>query len=281
MQPLTIDEMKSIELDLASEIDRVCRKLGIVYYLGYGTLLGAVRHGGFIPWDDDMDLIMMREDYERFLRAYPAHASRDTYKLVTYRDGSSPAAFAKLTDASTYVEERYSREEYGSGVWVDIFPYDAVDPCDSALFSQVKSLMRTRYLIVTDPSTGASALVRAAKRIVCPFLRSLDPCSYARRIDEAAIESNQRRRAADVRFGATSEEFVADIVAEGDPTRCYPRRLFEPIELPFEDRTFFAPAGYEEILDIAYGDWRTLPPESEREPHTCRAYRLDEAPSGE
>lgn len=275
MQPLTIDEMKLIELDIASEIDRVCRKLGITYYLAYGTLLGAVRHGGFIPWDDDMDLIMMRDDYERFLREYAANASTPSYKLVSYRDGSSPAAFAKVVDTTTYVEERYSRECYGSGVWVDIFPYDAVDPQDHAMFSKVKRLMAMRYLIVTDPSTGSSAPVLLAKRIVCPLLRALDPCAYARRIDEVAMASN--RACAPARQSSADTGFVADIVAEGSPERCYPRHLFSPVELSFEGRTFLAPAGFEELLDIAYGDWRTLPPESEREPHTCRAYRLDDA----
>ena len=64
MEPLTVDDVKLIELEIMDEIDRVCNEHGVQYFLGYGTLLGAVRHGGFIPWDDDMDIVMMRDQYE-------------------------------------------------------------------------------------------------------------------------------------------------------------------------------------------------------------------------
>lgn len=271
MRPLTIDEMKSIELEIALEIDRVCRKAGITYFLGYGSLLGAMRHGGFIPWDDDMDLVMMRDDYERFLAIYDEIASTDRFRLVSYRDRTAPNAFAKLVDVTTKVEERYAEAEFGSGVWVDIFPYDEVDPADDRVFKQASRLAAARYLIVTDPKTGATPAIRMAKRLVCPLLKRLDPMAYARKLDELARSAGQLMSERPL---SDDERMVADVVAEGDPARRYPRHLFEPVEAEFEGHRFFVPKGYDDILTIAYGDWRCPPPVDQRETHACRAWRL-------
>ena len=81
MERLTIDDMKEIQLELMDELDRVCREQGITYFLAYGSLLGAVRHGGFIPWDDDMDVVMLRADYERLIAGFDEWKSSDRFSL--------------------------------------------------------------------------------------------------------------------------------------------------------------------------------------------------------
>ncbi|MCB5604020.1 LicD family protein, partial [Bifidobacterium breve] len=101
MERLTIDDMKEIQLELMDELDRVCREQGITYFLAYGSLLGAVRHGGFIPWDDDMDVVMLRADYERLIAGFDEWKSSDRFSLVWYRDGKSIYSFVKLVDTTT------------------------------------------------------------------------------------------------------------------------------------------------------------------------------------
>ena len=96
MERLTIDDMKEIQLELMDELDRVCREQGITYFLAYGSLLGAVRHGGFIPWDDDMDVVMLRADYERLIAGFDEWKSSDRFSLAWYRDGKSIYSFVKL-----------------------------------------------------------------------------------------------------------------------------------------------------------------------------------------
>ena len=95
LEKLSLEEMRQIELDIARDIDRVCRENDIEYVLGYGSCLGAIRHGGFIPWDDDMDIVMLRPDYERFLTVFNECRRDDRFKLVSYRDKSAPCAVAK------------------------------------------------------------------------------------------------------------------------------------------------------------------------------------------
>ena len=89
MHPIELDELKSIELDILLAFHDYCEQKGLSYMLYYGTLLGAVRHQGFIPWDDDIDVVMPRDDYEAFFRSFPCDSSFETIKLISYRDRSS------------------------------------------------------------------------------------------------------------------------------------------------------------------------------------------------
>lgn len=118
MEPLTVDDVKLIELEIMDEIDRVCNEHGVQYFLGYGTLLGAVRHGGFIPWDDDMDIVMMRDQYELLMSHFNEWRTTDRFKLVSYRDGSSIYQFAKIVDTTTVFYEKFVGKDASYGVWV-------------------------------------------------------------------------------------------------------------------------------------------------------------------
>ena len=124
-----IKELRGIQLDLLEEIHRFCQEHHIVYYLSSGTLLGAVRHGGYIPWDDDIDLYMPRESYERFVKEYTDTEGRFTL-MEPRRSNHYFYTFAKLTDSRTMmVEDSYT--SYPIGVYVDIFPLDYCAPTDT------------------------------------------------------------------------------------------------------------------------------------------------------
>ncbi len=261
---ISVDEMKRIELDIMDEIDRVCRSHGLTYYLGYGSCLGAMRHGGFIPWDDDIDILMMREDYEEFYRLFPTERSSDRFRLISYRDETSPHAFFKIEDATTQVEERYMKPEFGSGIWVDIFPLDAAGDDPSALHKKVSRNQSLRYLAVTKPSVGSSWVIRWAKKLACPIASKLGPYRFARKIDELTAAASR----------AGDAPYVADYIGGYDADDVFPRTLFEPLEVSFEDRRYIVPKGYDEYLTIVYGDWRTPPPEGQRECHILEAHHL-------
>ncbi len=264
MEKITVDEMKQIELEIMDEFDRICRQEGIDYFIGYGTLLGAVRHGGFIPWDDDMDVLMLRGDYERFVSGFDRWRKGERFDLVNYRDEHSIYPFTKMVDVTTVVYENFVAKDIASGVWIDIFPLDDVDPADNAVFKRHARLELTRNFIVADPSVGSSLPIKLAKRIVCPFASKLDPAVYAAKVDENAKNA----------FGEGSSEVVADVVGEGKPRLRFPKTLFKPMEMQFEGRSYLAPEGFEQFLEIQYGDWKTPPAETDREIHVFEAYRL-------
>lgn len=263
MEPLTVDDVKLIELEIMDEIDRVCNEHGVQYFLGYGTLLGAVRHGGFIPWDDDMDIVMMRDQYELLMSHFNEWRTTDRFKLVSYRDGSSIYQFAKIVDTTTVFYEKFVGKDAATGVWVDVIPPENYDPSKTALLKKHAIWSLWRSFAVADPTVGSSAIVRLAKRLVCPIAKRSDPYKLARKLDDLAREMN-----------LPDAERVINFVINGIIDKTYPKSLFEPVRIKFEGREYMAPAGAEEILAIEYGEWRIPPDEADRAIHMLEAYRL-------
>ena len=123
--PDTLQHMKEVELKILIAVDEVCKKLNIDYALDGGTLLGAARHSGFIPWDDDIDLLMPREDYERFIATAQEYLPKE-YKIRTFLNTPEyPYLFIKVDDTRTLlVEENLRHLNSGVGIFIDIFPID-------------------------------------------------------------------------------------------------------------------------------------------------------------
>ena len=115
------------QLDMAKELKRICEKYHINYFLDCGSLLGAVRHQGFIPWDDDMDFGMMREDYDRFLEIAPKELPANLFLQTAETDSGYGYAFAKIRkNDSLYLERVSENSKENHGIFIDIFPYDSL-----------------------------------------------------------------------------------------------------------------------------------------------------------
>ena len=122
------DELKELQMKILDHIDDFCTKYQIRYSLSSGTLLGAVRHGGYIPWDDDIDIMMLREDYEKFTNCYKNESSVEYYQLLDHHVKSDYSClFMKIHDTRTLVNEDWQLPELG--IYVDIFPIDKI-PCN-------------------------------------------------------------------------------------------------------------------------------------------------------
>lgn len=123
--PLTLEEKHEILFDIMKDVDSFCRDNNIRYSISDGTMLGAIRHGGFIPWDDDIDICMLREDFDRFAETYKS----DRYHLLYKTDNGTEffnAGFMKVNDPTTYWEGPEKKLIYEHGVAIDIFPFDGV-----------------------------------------------------------------------------------------------------------------------------------------------------------
>ena len=158
--------------------------------------------------------------------------------------------------------ENFVGKKRATGVWVDVFPLENFDSYKRSLLKKRDRVGLIRSFAVADPSFGSNALVKVAKRIVCPFAARKNPYELARRLDDIALEMNESQDA----------DCVIDVLGYGAAP--HSKKLFEPVRMKFEDRQYWAPRGYEDYLTAEYGDWRTPPAENNRPIHTMEAYRL-------
>ena len=258
-----MNRVQECEVEILSEIDRICKKHNLGYMLSSGTLLGAVRHGGFIPWDDDIDIIMEWKDYKKFTRICKKELSDKFFLQNSYTDYWHKATTKIRMNNTTMIEKSYEKADMHHGVWVDIFPIIYV-PTDTAKRDKLnrKILLSTDLVsdIFYDSWENVSPRLRfilslpvRLRRFLCKLIRyscfkpskSGEPCDY--------FWGNPFRR---VRFNAD---------------------LFnEKIELDFEGHKFSAPKEYDKYLTIVYGDYMTPPPpESRNSGHHISVLDLD------
>ena len=259
---LTIEEIKSTEVEILKYIDRICRDNGISYFLEAGTLLGAVRHKGFIPWDDDIDIALMRSDYDRLIDLLK---SDDSIYAVSdiYGDSSCILPFAKVYDKRTIVKwkVKYPREpKYG--VWIDLFPIDNVPDNKISLriyqihMRVLKSLYEHRRNIYVEEAT--------AKKRFAQFISGIHSIDYyLRKIDMLARK-----------YSNINTNNVMNIFGIKDNYQEKKKNFFtELFKTEFENMLLPIPANYNAYLTLMYGDYMTLPPEEDRKVvHVIDAY---------
>ena len=253
--------LREIELELLRSFVSVCERLKLRYYLVQGTLLGAVRHGGFIPWDDDIDVGMPREDYEVFL-GYAQPLLPEGIFLQTHEtDPGYMHCFAKLRrDGTAFMEQTQKGLNMHHGIYLDIFPFDFYpdSPVRAAVYDLKKLLIRYRIRAVYHiPSDNARTAANLLRRV----LKAIARLAYA--TPETAFDA-QERLYASVTKGKRR-------INNGSPwgkRECVPAAwLDSTVPLVFEGLTLPAPVEYDAYLCHAYGDYMTLPPESERVAH--------------
>lgn len=247
------------QLEILKAVADVCERNGLRYCLDGGTCLGAIRHQGFIPWDDDVDIGMPREDFDRFRQIAPQELPEHLQVLDFEKVRHSPQLHLKVHDIRSTLISKYSFPfpDAHTGVFIDIFSYDAIPPAGLARrwwLLRKDVLMRVNWLLRTYSRSDSLSekLVGAAAGL----LRRCLPFNWA----SLRLEKMLRRR--DISTEKTAVLLVGRKRFEF-PSAC----LLERAWVPFEDGQFPCPADYETYLTLHYGDWRTLPPE-ERRRHT-------------
>lgn len=265
MRKLTKDELHAVEVDLLDEFASICEREGLQYYLAYGTLIGAARHKGFIPWDDDVDVMMPRCDFERLMAYFYTYKERSTTELVHCRNGKSRFPFARIIDTRTLIKETYYTGGEELGAWVDIFPLDETPLNAWWLFARIAYWNNARHLAVSDPNVGSTPLMHLAKRVLVPFFKGNEKSiRYAQKMDESVRAWKKR-----------DTSCWSEIMGVTERKKALPKEWFEPDSMEFESRMYCVPKHYDELLTSCYGDWRTLPPVEAQKPHPLDVYLKD------
>ena len=280
MDDKTLRQVQLVQLEMAKEIKRVCDTLKIDYWLDGGTLLGAIRHKGFIPWDDDLDVAMKRDDYERFLREAPGQLS-PAYELLTWeKDRYYGLPFAKIQKKGTlFVEETLPKKSQNNGIFVDIMPYDLY-PDDAGVCKRLKwklyfykrlMLSKCGYRPWKAKDYSGSPLKNVVKRsfyILLSFLSLFTSKDNIRNRYESAVKSVNTNCDGDGWYPQDGATDFGEIVIKSE----WLERL---TDMPFEDGELSCPEKYDKYLKAVYGDYWQLPPEEERvNRHNIKAIRL-------
>ena len=263
MRELTIEEMKKICFDGMTYFREFCEKHNLRYMLAFGTLLGAVRHQGFIPWDDDVDMWMPREDFDK-LTMLSKEFNNERWELISYKN--TPGYFfpwMKIHDKGTLITPSRFRSGFEYGVSLDIF---AIDNFGTSHYEDMQEL-RQKYNV----RIGWSGVMKEGKGFV------------------KSIKQTMRRVVSKYKYG-TAEQILDEYTdclrnqkytdwvccSQCTVPNVWERRLFsDTTTLEFEGEPFNVPIGYEEVLGHHYGEYMKLPPQNEQiTHHNYIAYKL-------
>ena len=237
-------------LVLLQEFDRVCKALEIPYVLFAGTMLGAVRHQDFIPWDDDLDVMMLREDYQRFLREAETVLNTERFFLQKEFSEHWPMFFSKLRlNGTTCLEKYHPRDSrIHQGIYMDIFPCDAAG--DSELGRKLQFLA-SKVVIAKSLDRRGYDTDNAKKKLFIALCRALPMKPFLKLTQKGS------------RNGAVVHSFLGG--ASGYEKNVYPRKFFtERTEGLFAGKPYPISASYDALLTTLYGDYMQLPPPEQR-----------------
>ena len=267
---LSKKETQQLLLDMLDQFTAYCEKHGLRYYLVGGTLLGAVRHQGFIPWDDDIDVGMPRPDYERFLKLVEKEPVSKDLKPVSDRNRKLYNAYCELLNTRTRLEKetsQYIREEGRIlNLFIDIFPQDGWPEDDREAEKLAGQMKRLRYLALNGRARlgkGTSPLRMLAKMPVILLMKVVGSWRIVDKIDRIARK-----------YDYDTSRYVGAITygIYGSGERCLRTDVLPLTKVTFEGKQYYAPRRWDVYLGQIYGDFWKLPPKEKQIDHRMKVW---------
>lgn len=266
MKELTLRETQLASLEIMKRVHGICEEIGAKYYLVFGTLLGAVRHQGFIPWDDDIDIAMFREDYNLLLNYFETHKNQlYPFEVVNYNTRNKcPYMITRICD-TRYKLIRKHGESCEMGVFIDIYPFDNL----KGPFETIKRISRKSkewssalskslqgdYIKYSISTHGFVKGIVYSFQFIIPKLKGDE--YYRKKLIELTKQSSSKEG-----------EYVGCVIWYNLIKEIFRTELFnERILMKFEDEKFWAPKEFDTILKQNFGDYWKYPPEEQRKPH--------------
>ena len=266
MREITLNEQKQIMLDLLKEFARFCENHNLSYYLTGGTLLGAVRHKGYIPWDDDIDVGMPRKDYETFVKIYNSDRVNNDYEFISFhQEPDLYVSSGKLVDTRTLMEEAVDCD-VRMGVYLDVFPLDNLGNTEEEAKKMTEDALKVRrrldvqnWKVIPERKWYLNAIIWAVK--------TASPKGKRRKLimEQDLLCKRYQRDELTIYVGYPCAAMKQELL-KGEWFATYE-------VVPFENAKFRVPAGYKDCLKVFYGpNYMELPPIEKQKTH--HAYRV-------
>lgn len=254
--PEKMKKVWTIELDLLDEFKRICAENDLRFWVGFGTMLGAVRHKGFIPWDDDMDVWMPREDYNKLLDL-DLKLEKPYFLQTTLNDNDYYSSFARIRNSNTTGILVSGQNRCNNGIYIDIYPLDGLYANDLqqwllSKYIRVKNVAAHAYMYNINPSPVTKMMHRVLR---LPFV----PYNYKK------VYKSVNKLASAVKWEKASKVGMVVFAPYAHEHNMFDKADFEETEwVPFENTTVPIPRGYSNVLSVLYGDYMTFPPVEKR-----------------
>lgn len=255
-------------LIIITEIDRICKKYDIKYSLHSGSLLGAVRHQGFIPWDDDMDIAMLREDYDRFFKICETELDPRFSTLTMEKDSNYYYGIGKVLLNGTEVRQLHLKKKTGTErLWVDIFPYDYISNSRwKRMYQAVNAQLCIKML--EEKMDGISESARLLKKVYFSLLHMMNVFTTAEKTKKRLIRIMRK-------YDKLKDNEICCICGFGYTRQILPNRFFDDLlDYKFENKLLSGFKYADKYLTQIFGDYMELPPEENRETHNLEIINL-------
>ncbi len=251
-----LENLHKIELDMLEQFINICNKENLQYYVLGGTMLGTVRHKGFIPWDDDIDVAMPRKDYEKFLNIAQKYLSKNLFLQTYITDKEAPWNYAKIRNSeTTFIEKSIKHLNINHGCFIDVFPLDycSTNKIKKSVFNFYNYILRLRIRF-DKPNANLPIYKKIIRKIISITLKFIYPnitCAMQKRdslfksVKESSLLANY--------CGFWGEREIV-------PTNWYGKG----IDMEFENLTVKVPNHYDKWLTQVYGDYMKLPPKEKQ-----------------